>query len=161
MGQQIDAAGRAGGRGGESVQRFVGQLLNPRAEGLDTVPQKRLLDQTPQPAMIGRIAEQHVRRQRPQRPRQPRHEPGHPPVARRDRALHEPMMIAQQFVHRFIRGRHPGLAQDRQPRANQRPSLAHPGQRGERILLELAADEVKRQQRSVPSDSSLRATQCS
>ena len=123
--EQIDAAGRAGRLRGQPIERLVGQRLQARAKSLDALPLEGLIDEAAEPAMVRRVAEQHVGGQRLQGPRQPAEDRPHPAVAGRGRALHEPMMVAQQVVDRVVGRGHPDLAEQREPHADHRPQLAH------------------------------------
>src|SRR4030095_7662264 len=67
MSEQIDRATRAGRFARQAVERLVGQYREPRAKGLDAVPLKGLIYQAPQPAVVRRVAEQHVGGQRLER----------------------------------------------------------------------------------------------
>ena len=131
------------GLGDEPVERLVGQRLQARAERLDALPLERLIDQPAQAAVVRRVAEQHVGRQRLHAPRQPSDEGAHPAVPGRDRAVHEAVVVTQQVVHRVVGRRHPGVAEQGEPHADHRPQLAHPRQGRERVVLEPLRGQVK------------------
>ena len=59
-----------------------------------------------------------------------------------DGTLHEPLMVAQEVIDRFVGRGHPDLAEQRESHANHRTRLAHAGQRGKWILLERVRREI-------------------
>src|SRR5262249_25224979 len=136
MREQIYAAARACRLRRKPIERLVGERFQARAERVDALPLDGLIDEAAEPAMVGRIAKQHVRGQRLEAPRQPADDGPHPAVAGRDWALHEPVMVAQQVVDRLVGRGHPDLAEEREPHPDDRPQFAHPRQGREWVLLE-------------------------
>ena len=105
----------------QAFERLVGQRLQSRPQGLDGLSLERQLDQAAQTAVVGLVAQQHVRPQRSQIPRQPTNDSSHQLVACRGRTLHELVMVAQQLVNGIVGRGQANLAKDGQADANHRP----------------------------------------